>query len=83
MKNGIPIRSKLGIQLDQMENYASLNISNATMSDSGRYTVVIENGVGKDQTEFNVSVKGNFNSLLILLIKCLFQFFSQLHQLLR
>lgn len=60
MKNGIPIRSKLGVQLDQMENYACLNINNASMSDSGKYTVQIENGVGKDHTEFNVSVKGKW-----------------------
>ena len=57
-RNGEPIKSINGTSIDTKDTFTSLSVKGSTGKDSGKYKLVAENVAGKDEKEFDVTVKG-------------------------
>ena len=47
------------VSIETNKDFSTLTIKNATIKDSGVYTITAENVVGKAAADFEVNVKGN------------------------
>ena len=56
--NGEPIKPANGTSVDTKDTFTSLTIKGSTGKNSGKYKVVAENVVGKDEKEFDVTIRG-------------------------
>ena len=61
-RNGEPIKSINGTSIDTKDTFTSLSVKGSTGKDSGKYKLVAENVAGKDEKEFDVTVKGIYKS---------------------
>ena len=67
-RNGEPIKSINGTSIDTKDTFTSLSVKGSTGKDSGKYKLVAENVAGKDEKEFDVTVKGIFLMDHILIV---------------
>ncbi len=60
--NGEPVESTNGTSIDTNSTFTSLTVKGSTANNSGKYKLVAENVAGKDEKEFDVTIKGTFLS---------------------
>ena len=59
--NDEPVKSINGTSIDTKDTFTSLTVKGSTGKNSGKYKLVAENAVGKDEKEFDVTVRGIFH----------------------
>lgn len=63
------------MSIETNPDYSVLTIKNANASDSGVYSIMAENVVGKAMADFEVSIKGRLYIMLIKQYNFFFFFF--------
>lgn len=58
-KDGQPIEKTPRLSIDITDEITTLKIKNTTQDDTGVYSVVAENTVGKAEASFDINVRGN------------------------
>lgn len=64
-QNGTVIEKSPKISIETTDVFSMLTVKNASLDDTGVYSITAENVVGKAQAKFDVAIRGKYTDLCI------------------